>query len=368
MGTNIKFLLGGIILLPWMAWMLLRTGKPFPDNMKTPLILVLLSVLLSGAGHAFLSLLPVFDRFRFPFKMFFFAGLFLTPLFFLMLERLHSQKILQKGSVAIAGFALLSHFLLFLSPPPFSNGHWLTTTQSPLPAFTREENNRSVTVLSRDRSGLWNGHALLPFANFSTLWQVPGITGYKEALLSTTNGDIAAQAGFTTPLKTSSLPAIMDHLSSWSVRYVFTDVPIDPSILRETSLTLMEAGSAMPVYENPGAFPVASFESAPHDPIPIEYFTNRVRLHTRGKTGAVRLRLAPIAGYSSADSGGVMRPVTLTQSGLLLQVSSPRDSIDVVYRSRAFETGIIGSLVGCITILAGFVFIRKRHVQGTFFA
>jgi hypothetical protein len=139
------------------------------------------------------------------------------------------------------------------------------------------------------------------------------------------------------------------------VQYFVSREKLPEDILRKTSLLEIPSDSSVIIYENPNAFPVAAFESAPMIPVPIEYHANRLQIHTAGATGTLFVRIAPIKGYHMILANGTQEPVTLTESGVLLSLREPQDIVNVLYRSRTFERGTSIALAGLMLTALGFL-------------
>jgi hypothetical protein len=130
--------------------------------------------------------------------------------------------------------------------------------------------------------------------------------------------------------------------------------------VEQTHIRAIASGSSFVIYENPNALPVAAFEKSPMIAVPIEYHANRIRIHTANETGTVFLRIAPIAGYQTRIASGSQPPLTLTESGILLSVQQTQEFVDVVYRSGAFDRGVLFALTTIALGAMGFVFSKKR--------
>jgi hypothetical protein len=338
---NTMFHIGGSIFVPWIALKIIYAKAPLPRHIRSMVIIGFLALLLSGPYHIILSVLPVFDHFRWPFKMFFFFSLFYTAALFLTLQWMQQQKIMNKAAICtIIAYAILFHIMLIPFPPRAA--YRINDIESPL-SQELQGNFRSLGVSADTDSPL---HTTLPSFNLGTLRGIPTLAGYLDPLLSRVHAGIIGDIGRSGLLNPSKLPETIAHYSDWSVRYFISDTLLDTTIISRAHLKLLHSGSGLLIYENTKAFPVASFESTPQIPVNITYGTNSVSLHTNGMTGSLRLRLAPIEGYSFSDADGVQQSPTLTEGGLLLNLIKPQDAIEVRFHSQTFEAGIFFTLVG----------------------
>jgi hypothetical protein len=342
---NTAFLLGGSIFVPWIAWKAFVLHKQVPKQVITMAMVGLIALAFSGPLSLLLMLLPIFDRFRWPFKMYVFVGVFFTTAFFLLLQWCYRERILRRKSITlILASALLFHIVVLPYPP--LTVFRIKTMASPLPSYTREH-YRSVAVLSSSNTNIVASTSSLPSFSYSTLWRVPSITGY-DPLASRISVAISGNAVRMGLFDVDLTPALMRHLSYWSVRYLISDTAFDPSFVKQEGLYLKESHPFQFIYENLSALPIASFDEASAAPIPIEYHTNRIRLLLKGQTGNILLRIAPIEGYHLVHQDGTIESVTRTEDGILLSVKTPEASVDVVYESMALNMGIRWMMIGSI--------------------
>ena len=354
------YLLGSSIFIPWVVYKVIHSRKKIPVPTINLLMMCSIALLMSTWFYALFTWIPILDRFRWPFKIFYFCGLFFTASFTLLLQWAFAHHVFSKAMILYIGiFAVLSHAIVIPTPP--IGTQTLTIEHSPLATYA-DSSFRMIAVSTIDGfpSSLCDR---FPVFNYPSIWRIPALSGY-DPLASRLHTDIRTpftdRTGFYDP-KTFFMA--MDRFSGWSVRYVITREALAPEIVKHTSLQKIASGSSIIAYENPNAYPIAAFEKTPKIPIPLEYKVNRIRLKTDNQTGNVLLRMAPIAGYSLVLPNGTLQPAQQTDTGVVVSIEDSQIFTDVIYRSKTFEWGLFGTLLGLVTGFAIFIGMGLRNVM-----
>lgn len=355
-GNNHLLFLSMAFVLPWIIWHVCRLRIVPTTTLRIILYMAMTALLFCGPLSLVLHYVPIFDRFRWPFKFFYFFGLFYIISFFFFLQ-LFSQrrKKIVRWNLFIASLAIAGNVALLGSPPrAFFTLSQLQTNFSPPHA-----GYRSMGLWPSNRKEILN--TSLPAFNYPTLWRQSVAGGY-DPLISTTHYSLMKNENNDSLLDPAELQKKMDQLSQWSVRYLLTLDPVPASIRAAIpSLRLITANPTLMIYENRDALPVVSFQTSPRVPLSFEYGVNRLRIQTQGTTGNVRVRVAPIAGYFAEDTQGHWTPVDRDEQGLLLSVGSPRPYVEIMYRSLAFEWGVLVALIGILFFGLHF-FVRRMRM------
>ncbi len=341
------FLGGSIVFFLWGTFL----AHPLPRPIRTITLLLFAALALSTPLHILLSLVPVINRFRWPFKIFLLAGFFYVTAFTQALSHTSkSGKIKHCTLLALCFFALLSQMLM-VSTPPYSS-YSLQGVGSPFPE--RWGNFRTVSTGPLSMKSLPEYLETMPAYNVPTLWKLPVLGGYDH-LASRTHRAISISSHNSGMLDWDTLPARMVHLSQWSVRYLVSGGPLPDEIINKTGVKKITAVGTAIVYENPGAYPIAAFTQSPRSTLDIEYHANRLRIATYGQTGTILLRVAPIAGYQLVHAHSKQKPIHISASGILLTVDNPEEFVDAVYHSKTYEWGWMGSTAGVIIFVGYFI-------------
>jgi hypothetical protein len=129
-------------------------------------------------------------------------------------------------------------------------------------------------------------------------------------------------------------------------------------VIRKLRLKQLSANPTQFIYENPAAKPMASFTDTPLTVVPVKYYTNRIRLLPNGRTGVILLRIAPIRGYSIMKSDGTAATVTLTENGVLIPVTTKERTVDVIYRSKSLNVGILLLKSAFVLFISVFIVVQ----------
>ena len=346
--------LGGSILL--FTWGIFRT-HPLPRYIRTMVILFIAALALSTPLHFFLSIFPIINRFRWPFKMFLFAGFFfVTACAQALSDTEKNRKIGKLPLLLLCFFSILSQALM-VSTRPYS-AYTLQSVHNP---FANQQGNfRTASTGTLSMRSLPKYMETFPAYNVPTLWKLPILGGY-DPLVSRTHKTISSSSHNSGIIDRDHLAELAMHLSQWSVRYLVSAGPLPEEIIKKMMLRRTSSVGPAIVYENPDAYPIAAFTETPRSALNITYHANRLRISSTGQTGKILLRMAPITGYWLLLPDGKQRPAQTTASGLLLSVDHPEVFVDVLYRSKAFEWGWMGAAVGITA--ASMAYVGRQTIR-----
>jgi hypothetical protein len=297
-------------------------------------------------------LLPIFNRFRFPFKLVFFAGFFECLLAVLVVARWKVRW--QSAAVAVFLANWLWVFLVLPNhawriqdnKPPFAPA-WLSTLRD----------GRYFTVAGNPLDYSPNKRVEL---NYSILWGLDNLLGY-EPMHSTLGGQIALGNIHTGVYEqpTSDLP--IEHLRRWSVRYVVVgpDRSSAGERLKNSGFELRAVDGQWTLWEDPQVQPHVRWSDAQNSAHGIRW-TRRVNsiditLDPR-PAGTLELAFAANPGLELCLDQSC-KPISVSQDGLVReQVPAGVRYVRLVYRNDLF----IPSLAIALLTLAVLTWLLPR--------
>jgi hypothetical protein len=319
--------------------------------------------------------IPVLNRFRWPFKLVFFAGFFQCLLAAFVLSRLDGRW----QRVAVAGFVL--NWLLVFCVLPDQAWH-ICKYHPPLssPWHERIENGRYLLI--NDLSARTESTELVGF-NYAELWGFDNLLGY-EPLLSASGARVAFRRTVDHPdLRTGAYegPAdqwLINHIRRWSVRYVLvSEHRADASTLLanagfqkrafERGWTLWEDPTALPRLHWADVAPGSDFDEGvkwvPHTNS-IDVFFSRWpgRRLIMAFTANPGLQTCVEKKASLDRPEDECSPVAATSDGLIqLDVPHGTRHIRLVCRNRLL---LFSGLIALATAIAlALILVRSHHQE-----
>lgn len=163
---------------------------------------------------------PIFNRFRWPFKVVYFAGFFQCILAGLVLERWSKRW----QRIALAGF-LLNWLLVFCVLPDHA---WRMREYHPPLQSHWQEKLKDGRYFVISPTPVYSAFHEFAESNYSVLWELDNLLGY-EPMLSRLGGQVAFIRSMMAPDLHSGTyygPAdqpLLAHLKQWSVKYVLVN-------------------------------------------------------------------------------------------------------------------------------------------------
>jgi hypothetical protein len=115
------------------------------------------------------------------------------------------------------------------------------------------------------------------------------------------------------------------------------------------------------IFEDGQAAPLAFFEDAPQQPLPVQFGDNELTIDTRTHPGAgtLSLSLVPLAGYSWSDQSGKSHPVPVAPEGRMrIPGVSGGGNIKVRYHEPGLDAFLAISLAA-FALIATCLFMRN---------
>jgi hypothetical protein len=321
--------------------------------------LALATFAFSTPLHALLNLLPVFNRYRWPFKVFIYAELFFTALVVLSLVSWAASNVKRKQIAHLVLLLVIAANLIFSLCQHDRNYLSVAT-------LTSLENPVSVVNPQLGRVATFGEvHATVTryylTQNYATLFHVPSIGGYNalmgrdQSLFGVGIVDHAIDYSEVTP-------EIRAKLDARAVRYwiVDTRTPIAEQIKAMPDLRLIESAPHRMIYENMRARPMVY---APHlrgeSSLSFTYAGNSMLIPLDAVTGPVVASLSPTDGWwYRLDGGSWLRP-TYRDDRVQVEVTPSAKLLEISYFDPYLRQGLLAALVALV-ILGALFGLRAR--------
>ncbi len=347
------FYVGAPCLLALLLLLFFLRRRPGAGPFVAAGLVALLALLFSTRAYGVAYWLPLLSSFRWPFK-FFLLFLFFTTVAVVGACELVRRRRPRDGqwlAALVLTVAIGTNLAVLFDPAhdrPFGPNR-LHGTVEELVAETAERlgdpsAGRVVSLwLAPDESRI----ARYLIFNFASLANAYHLGGY-DPLIARSRLDLAMGLEFSNIFRWDLDPRALEHLSSWSVRYLL--VPSRDELRSRIEslplLRLLSSRDGIDVWENPAAWPFAAFVDSPYQALETRFLANEVRIETKGRSGPVRITLAPLAAYRAyADD----RPIPLAETpSHHLVIEVPPTCAEV--RIRFEDSGI--RLGGALALLA----------------
>jgi len=223
-----------LLFLPWMIGRFLSASAILRQKLFPLLILTTLALLFSSRWHILLTLTPLFEKFRWPFKVFVFADFFLIAALVwsvssTAIDGILSTRRWQRMATALLALVLLANAGVSLG---FHEGNTISKTGLPTSA------NSLPPGMDPDLGRVIAIDNLLPEASsqrflthcYATFFAVPSLGGY-DPLVSPEALQFALGLDFPNVFSGTITPEVRQKLAERSVRYWIVD-PRSPQLLQ----------------------------------------------------------------------------------------------------------------------------------------
>jgi len=334
-----------LLLLPVTIFRLCRADAETRRTLVVLISLGLLAVVLSTTAHAALSILPLFDKFRWPFKVFFFAD------FFLLASLVHAMSSWAGAhfpsaraanrtaaiSLAVVVFANFAVSFTFHDQNLIS-ATALPSSASPLPPGMDPHLGRTVTIsddLPDAEAYRYASHA------YSTVYAFPSLGGY-DPLVGLRQIEFSFYLDYPNFCRGVITPDFQKDFESRAVRYWIVDA-------RSSQLTAIESLPGMKpidrdasrlIFEDINASPIAFATDAPTTACPVTYSGNSMLIGVGGITSELKVSAGPTDGWwYRMDRGAWLRPTY--QDGWLTLPPTPSARLaEISYFDPRFREGL----------------------------
>ena len=353
----------GIIAVPLVVFALAarRPGNWTPHTKKALLLLLIALGWSLGFFDRAIYLLPVLNRFRYPYKLLFFANFAFVWLAALGLEAALEHPVLKKLLPALIAITLLNFGLLYMWGPKRQVMQHRGAVPVPSPAAGLGEGRVAAFGTGEEPP---DGFAALLGFDYGTLFNIPQIAGY-ETLLPKNNSDavdnINTTAVITVPPQ--RMGDFIPYLRLWGVRYYFVDnrkVAEFTGRLTAAGIRQKNRDADKTVFEDPSARPTVYWQDAPLERT-IQSVTGINDIHAQTVAHGERVVVFNVMynPFFRAEINGEETPVLITPDNQpAIELPPGQNSFILRYRDPYFNAGLL------IAILAAgacaLIFLKRK--------
>jgi hypothetical protein len=332
----------------------------------------MLALLFSSRWHLFLTWTPLFERFRWPFKVFVFADFFLIAALVWSLTPDALSPIRSNRRWNLAAWVCLVLVLFGGATVSLANHDssmlsktGLPTSRNPLPPGIDPQLGRVVAIdniLPEAAS-----YRLLTHC-YGTFFAVPSIGGY-DPLASADALRFGLGLEFPNVLYARVTPDLRQSLNDRAVRYWLVD-PQSPRLQEIESLPglkLLDAAPDRVIFENTQAAPLAYSASNPTTACALTYAGNSILIPIGSANSPLEISVGPTDGWWYRIDGGRWQKPVYRDNRLALSYVSPARLVEISYFDARFERGL--ALSACLFFVVGLLLAihlisRKRWPAG----
>jgi hypothetical protein len=266
----------------------------------TPLLLAMLALAFSTKMHVVLGLLPVFDRFRWPFKVFIFFKFFLLAAILAAFDEALRTRMggrLKLFPIMLAILLLVAGEGLGTSVFHLQDGVLSESRLGPLTnAFPFIDPNRGRVVSLGLFLGVSTDFDRYLAKNYGTIYQVPQLGGY-DPLVGRDQSDFGLGLNEENIFYYEITPQVREQLNERAVRYFVIKKEkyegLDGPGFKDTRILNSDPGRL--TLENLQAAPLAM--SSLGRELPVEYQGNSLIVHLSGGDDQVGVSLSKTDGW-----------------------------------------------------------------------
>jgi len=329
------------------------------------IVMAWVAVTLATGGFAvYLYQVPLYNRFRWPFKWLVFANFFLAALAALVLNHLLAKRVPARFQRAAGIFciALLASNYLFLyaggAPKPFRTHHERVPFDEPLREVLGD--GKIFTI------GFPRAHprpsASLGF-DYATLWGLYHFAGY-EPLVPELNNDLALDLQYLASFDGHPAEVPWAHLRRWGVRWYVTP-SVEGQPLGMYGLTPRYADTERRIFEDSRANGLVFWEDGRTDAVNYQISTNRIQLHASAKQAGRLVVNFLWHQLFELRMDGQQRPLRANGYGqMLLDVPPGAHSIEIRFHDPEFLTGLRIAVFALAALMAH-TFLWTRRMRAS---
>jgi hypothetical protein len=323
--------------------------------------------------------LPVFNKFKHPFKLSLFTSFYLIIIatfgFELLCRKIEAARNSGRAALQILVPLLLAlHLLNFLGLYTISRQYSFARMLDPVP-FDEPlkgplSQGRIVSVLQKDINDNQLGKAVgttVPLLgyDYATLWGLYHLGGH-DSLVPEENFKAAFQLSYDSMIKVPPgsslddvLKASLGYFRLWGVRWYVVDTAVP--VTGFGGLKLFREDSSRKVYFDSGGLPFAFWADSPDSPgIPYEFRTNSMVLHTQRASDGMALINVLWNPFFSAEVDGNKALISVTNGKqVLVEVPAGNHIVTVTYSDPYLYAGLVISLISLAAVL-GYGWVWRR--------
>ena len=351
----------GLLFIPLAVVRLFYVGGAVRLRLLALIFLTLLALIFSSQGHALLTMLPLFDKFRWPFKVFLLADFFLlSALVWTAASWTRSRLSSFTGGVCliVVVAANLAISLAFHDENALSKTT-LPASVNPLLPGMDPRLGRVVTFADDLPESRTYHYLTLAYA---TYFAFPSLGGYNP-LVSQEQLEYALYLDYPNFCTGKITPDFQQQFEARSVRYWIVD-PRSSQFAEAKSLPglwVMEAQPDRVIFEDTLAAPLVCAKTAPTIPCAMSYSGNSMLIPLGGVTSPVEVSVAPTDGWwYRIDRGPLLRPVEQNDR-LQVDFRASDRLLEISYFDPRFRAGLDWS--AGLTLLLVILFGAGRFMR-----
>jgi hypothetical protein len=366
--STLIFYCPALLLLPLTVVRFYHADTEMRRRLFALVLLALLALIFSSLWHLVLTKLPLFDKFRWPFKVFLLADFFLIAAFVWTLvswtesHRSHARiaKLTATICLAVVVLANLGTSLALHDNNLFSKTILPASFNPVLPGMDPRL-GRVATFgddLPESLSYLYLTHA------YATYYAFPSLGGYNP-LVGGEQLSWALYLDFPNVCTGTLTPDFQKDFEARSVRYWIVDPHSShfAEAKRLPGLRQMEATPNRVVFEDTQAEPLVYAKAAPTVPCPMSYSGNSMLISLDGTKTPVEISVAPADGWwYRIDRGPWLKP-TYQNNRLEVAFGPSARMLEVSYFDPRFREGLVMSC--WLMVLLALGLIGKRFFPAT---
>lgn len=361
--SSAVYYLGGSI--PFLVCLILhraRLGRLFNGS----LLLFLITLIFSTQANAILTLIPPFNRFRWPYKWYSICVFAYMACAVILFEQLEKRHILPKAWIHFffASSIICNLFVTILPESqipfgPYHITHAIVQNQME-PLLDGRWQPYGILYADTYEQVIDANDFLLP-----TLHGEYAFAGY-EPMLSRKTRDTVFKLNYTGIFNHGTItPEIRSRFNQWSVRYITTnDTPEHREELKSLGGMnfLRSAPSGLLVYENTQAKPFAWISNGQDIPVPIHFGVNDATIDTNGLSGSLSISLMRLSGWSYSFDGKEYLPLVTENKAGQMQIDVPPHvkTVTVRYFTPGLLWSIVISVLGLIVSIPLWIFCGNK--------
>jgi hypothetical protein len=354
-----------LLLFPVILFRFFRERSETRQRLFPLLILSLLALLFSTRWHVLLSMLPVLDRFRWPFKVFVFADFFLLASLAWTVSSWAAERATSRGKSNLVASICLGLVLMAELAVSLSHHDSNTFSKTALPSGT--DSALSLMDARRGRVIAIDDH--LPEAQssrffthaYSTFFQVPSLGGY-DPLVGRDQLVWALGLDFPNVFTGKITPEVRKQLEARAVRYWIFDSH-SPEIHEVDGPRGFRAREWTPdrmILEDMMAAPLVYSETDPTKPCALTYLGNSILIPLNQTISPLEISVGPTDGWwYRIDDGPWLRGVYQDDR---LQAEFPPSAklLEVSFFDARFREGFLVS--GYLSVLLALILAAQRFI------
>lgn len=343
------------------------TGKLDPVRRRLAFAMLgmaVLTIALSmGLFASWLYRMPLYNRFRWPFKYLLFGNTFMVMLAALALDHF-LENVVQPVSRRTAGalclvLCIVNFLVLYtaVTPKPFRTFYEPIPLEEPL---KEKLGDGKIFTLGYP----WGYRTPAPSLGFdyATLWGLYHFAGY-DPLVPEANHSLALRLDYFSSFEREAEFLPWDRLRRWGVRWYVVGNEIrnyDPALLAR-GLAVIHRDAQRTVFRDPLAQPLVFWEDGGTDPVESRITTNNIQVRTqRPEAGRLCLNFLWKQRFEAQIDGQPSLLESNPDGQMTVNVPAGRHSILVEYRDPDLKPGVWLALAGAALALLHAIILRRH--------